>query len=106
MPFVPLQTSLQMPFTWYAPFCNPYQMAQMQQGPVAGVPNFQGLGLAGQLKQSSASPSLTWSQSLGSYEGNVKSVSSPTSMQQETWSAGVVSSQQTLPVEAVEGELS
>ena len=32
-----------MPFTLFAPFCTPYQLAQLQQGPMPGVPSLQGL---------------------------------------------------------------
>ncbi|KAJ7382763.1 hypothetical protein OS493_033049 [Desmophyllum pertusum] len=98
MPFVPWQTALQMPFALYAPFCNPYQLAQMHQGPVGSLPNFQGLGLAGQFKQSAASPSLTWAQSLGSCEA----VYPPVSMRQGTVSAGVTSLPIAIQTEAVE----
>ncbi|KAL9958563.1 hypothetical protein ACROYT_G035592 [Oculina patagonica] len=97
MPLVPWQTSLQMPLTLYAPFCNAYQLAQMQQGPVGSLPSVQGLGLPGQIKQSSTSPSMMWTQSLGSHEGNVKSVSCPAPIRHET-----MTSQESLPVEAVE----
>ena len=58
-----------MPLTLYAPFCNAYQLAQLQQGPVAGVTNIQGLRIPGQLQQS---PTNT---PVGS-DGSVKSVSS------------------------------
>lgn len=100
MPFVPWQTSLQMPLTLYAPFCNAYQLTQMQQGPVGGLPSVQGLGLSGQIKQNSASPSIMWTQSLGSCEGNVKPVYCPAPIRHDT-----MSSQDTLPVEAVESML-
>lgn len=69
MPFIPWQASFQMPLTLYAPFCNAYQLAQLQQGPVAGVTNFQGLGIPGQLQQS---PTNTL---MGS-DGSVNSVPS------------------------------
>lgn len=100
MPFVPWQTALQMPFALYAPFCNPYQLAQMHRGPVGSLPNFQGLGLAGQFKQSAASPSLTWAQSLGSCEA----VYPPVSMRQGTVSAGVTSLPIAIQTEAVKSE--
>ena len=90
-----------MPFTLYAPFCNPYQ-----QRPVGGFPSVKGLGLAGQFTQSPATPSVMWTQSSGYSEGNVKSVSTSTSMQHETKNAGIVSSRESLPVEAVECTLS
>lgn len=106
MQFFPWQTSLQVPFTLYAPFGNPYQLAQTQQGPVGGFPSVRGLGLAGQFTQSPTNPSMMWTQSSGSCEGNVKSVSSSTSMHHETKNAGIVSAQETLPVEAVESTLS
>lgn len=106
MPFVPWQTSLQVPFTVYAPFCNPYQLAQTQQGPVGGFPSVQGLGLAGQFTQSPTSPSIMWTQSSVSCEGSVKSVSTSASMQHETNNAEIVSSKETLPVEADESTLS
>lgn len=106
MPFVPWQTSLQVPFTLYAPFCNPYQLAQTQQGPVGGFPSVQGFGLAGQFTQSPMSPSIMWTQSSVSCEGSVKSVSTSASMQHETNNAEIVSSKETLPVEADESTLS
>ena len=64
MPFIPWQASFQMPLTLYAPFCNAYQLAQLQQGPVAS-----GLGIPWQLQQS---PTNT---QVGS-DGSVNSVSS------------------------------
>ena len=100
MQFVPWQTSLPMPFTLYAPFCNPFQLAQTQQGPIGGFPYFQGLGLAGQFTQSPTSPSMMSTQSSGSCEGIVKSVSTSASVQHQTRNTGIVSSQETLPVEA------
>jgi len=106
MQFVPWQTSLQVPFTLYAPFCNPYQLAQTQQGPVGGFPNVQGLGLAGQFTQSPANPFMMWNQSSGSCEETVKPVPASPSMHHETKNAGIAPSQETLPVEAVESTLS
>lgn len=106
MQFFPWQTSLQVPFTLYAPFCNPYQLAQTQPGPVTGFPGVQGLGLAGQFTQSPTSPSMMWTQSSGVCEGVVKSDSTSTSIDQETKNSETVSSKETLPVEAVESTLS
>ena len=106
MQFVPWQTSLQVPFTLYAPFCNPYQLAQTQPGPVGSFPSVQGLGLAGQFSQSLTSPSMMWTQSSGFCEGIVKSVSTSTSMDQEAKTSGTVSSQETLSGEAVESTFS
>ena len=106
MQFVPWQTSLQVPFTLYAPFCNPYQLAQTQPGPVGSFPSVQGLGLAGQFSQSPTSPSMMWTQSSGFCEGIVKSVSTSTSTDRETKNSGTVSSQETLSGEAVESTFS
>ena len=106
MQFVPWQTSLQVPFTLYAPFCNPYQLAQTQPGPVGCFPSVQGLGLAGQFSQSPTSPSMMWTQSSGFCEGIVKSVSTSTSMDRETKNSGTVSSQEKLSGEAAESTFS
>lgn len=106
MQFVPWQTSLQVPFTLYAPFCNPYQLAQTQPGQVGGFPSVQGIGLAGQFSQSPTIPSMMWNQSSGFCEGIVKSVSTSTSMDHETTNSGTVSSQETLPEEVAESKLS
>ena len=105
MPFVPLQTSLQMPFTLYASLYNAYHVAQIQQRPVVGLPNAQGIGLAEQFPQSPPSPALTLAQSLGYCGENMKSVSSSVSIQNETRNAGIVSSYGNLPVENVESKL-
>lgn len=104
MPFVPLQTSLHMPFTLYAPFYNAYQLAQMQQGPVVGLSNAQGLGLPGQFPQGPPSPTLSWAQNLGHREENLKPVSSFVPMQSEARNAGIVSFRETLPAEAVKSQ--
>ena len=106
MQFVPWQTSLQVPFTLYAPFCNPCQLAQTQQGPVGGFPSVQGLGLAGQFTQCPTNSSMMSNQSSESCEGIFKSVPASTSMHHETKNAGIVSSLETLPTEAVESTLS
>ena len=49
---------------------------------------------------------MIWTQSSGSCEGNVKSGSTTASMQYDTKNARILSSQETLPLEAVESTLS
>ena len=97
MPFVPWQAPIQMPFTLYAPFCNAYQLAQMQQGPMTGFPNAQG-----QFQQCLMGPSLIGTQSC---EG-VTSVASHAATQHASMSTAVYPCNETLSVEAVESELS
>lgn len=101
MPFVPLQTPLHMPFTLYAPFYNAYQFAQMQQGSVVGLSNAQGLGFPGQFPQSPSSPIVSWAQSLGHREENLKPFYSLVPMKNEAHNAGIVSSRETSPPETV-----
>lgn len=77
VPLVPWQAPLQMPFTLYAPFCNPYQLALMQQGPTISVPNVQGCATV-QFQPGPMDSSVLRTQSSGSCERDVKSpVSSP-----------------------------
>lgn len=65
VPIVPWQTPLQMPFTLFAPFCTPYQLAQLQQGPKPGIPSFQGLESQGRIEPCLTEPPLLGPQSFG-----------------------------------------
>lgn len=105
MPFVPWQAPLQMPFTLYAPFCNPYQLAQMQHGPMPVVPTIQGLGLSGQFQQGTTDPSVMGPQSYGFGDGGAKSYASAPPTQQGPGKIGAIHSHGALQVEASEGEL-
>ena len=104
MPFVPWQASLQMPFTLFAPFCNAYQLTQMQQGPMTGVPNVQGFGLPGQFQQGLVNPAVMGNQSFGSCEGSVKTVASSAPTPPGSGDTGLVSSRGDVLVEEVESE--
>ena len=102
MPLVPWQASLQMPLTLFAPFCNAYQLAQMQQGQMTGVPNVQGFGLPGQFQQGLVNPAVMGNQSFGPYEGSVKTVTSLT--QPGSGDIQLVNPQGDLPVQADKSE--
>ena len=104
MPFVPWQAPLQMPFTLYAPFCNPYQLAQMQHGPMPGAPNIQGLGIPRQFQQGSTDPSVIGPQSYGFGGGGTKSFASAP-LTQGPGSTGAIHSHEALQVETSESEL-
>ncbi|XP_068750758.1 uncharacterized protein [Montipora capricornis] len=65
VPFVPWQTQLQMPFTLFAPFCTPYQLAQLPQGPMPGSQSLQGVESQGRLEPFSADSTLAGTRSSG-----------------------------------------
>ena len=68
----------------------------MQQGSVVGLSNAQGLGFPGQFPQSPSSPIVSWAQSLGHREENLKPFYSLVPMKNEAFNAGIVSSRETV----------
>ena len=100
VPIVPWQTPLQMPFTLFAPFCTPYQLAQLQQGPKPGIPSFQGLEPPGRIEPCLTEPPLLGTQSFGGCGVSEKPSSS------ETVSPGGHQPHEPLPVKADKSKFS
>ena len=66
-----------------------------------GLSNAQGLGFPGQFPQSPSSPIVSWAQSLGHREENLKPFYSLVPMKNEAHNAGIISSRETSPPETV-----
>ena len=69
-----------------------------------GLSNAQGLGFPGQFPQSPSSPIVSWAQSLGHREENLKPFYSLVPMKNEAFNAGIVSSREISPPETVGSE--
>lgn len=103
VPFVPWQTPLQMPFTLFAPFCTPYQLAQLQQGPKPGYPSVQGLESQGRIDPCLTEPPLlVRTQSFGGCGVSEK----PPTLSSNTMSPGDQQSHEPLQVKGDKGKFS